>query len=337
MQDISCGQVQVFSTCPMYSSSPGNYLESVRRVARWCDRAGFTGILVPVSGADVDPWVVSQEILCSTDKLSPLVAVQPFYIHPYTAAKLITSYGCLYGRRIYLNMVAGASRSDLEALGDRTPHDERYDRLVEYSFCLQQLLAGRGPVTFHGRYYEVNGLRLAPALPAELAPGFLVSGSSDAGAAAAKTIGATPISHPEPAAAYAGRRELGGVRIGMIARDSTEAAWRVALERFPGSRTGRMTHAMARRRTDSAWYQRLSSIEEHPAGVDNPYWLGPFKNVQAFGPFLVGSYQTVSAEVRHYMRRGCTTFILDIPRDEDDLGHASIVLELASKSALPDA
>ena len=91
----------------------------------------------------MDPWLVSQIIIQSTEALCPLVAVQPVYMHPYSVAKMVASVGHLYGRRIYLNMVAGGFKNDLEALNDMTPHDRRYDRLIEYTAVIKELLASR--------------------------------------------------------------------------------------------------------------------------------------------------------------------------------------------------
>jgi alkanesulfonate monooxygenase len=41
----------------------------------------------------VDLWLVSQLIVESMERLSPLVAVQPISIHPYSAAKMVASLG----------------------------------------------------------------------------------------------------------------------------------------------------------------------------------------------------------------------------------------------------
>ena len=54
-------------------------------------------------------------------------------------------------------------------------------------------------MTFGGQYYAVRDLKLTPPLEAELQPGLMVSGSSDAGRAVARTIGATAVRYPEPA------------------------------------------------------------------------------------------------------------------------------------------
>src|SRR5262249_59504633 len=162
------------------------YLERVAQVARWSDAAGYRGMLVYTDNGLVDPWLVSQVILQQTQQLCPLVAVQPIYMHPYSAAKMVVSLGFLHGRRIYLNIVAGGFKNDLLALGDSTPHDERDKRAVEYTLIVKALLSGAEPVTFEGRYYRVENLRMTPTLPPELAPGILISGSSEAGARAAE-------------------------------------------------------------------------------------------------------------------------------------------------------
>ena len=58
-------------------------------------------------------------------------------MHPFTVAKTIASIGCLYGRQMYLNMVAGGFKNDLNALNDTTPHDKRYERLAEYTTIIK--------------------------------------------------------------------------------------------------------------------------------------------------------------------------------------------------------
>ena len=80
-----------------------------------------------------------------------------------------------------------------------TPHDERYTRLIEYTTIIRMLLSSPDPVTFSGKYYKVQALRMTPPLDPELFPGLLISGSSEAGLAAAKAIGATPVQYPKPA------------------------------------------------------------------------------------------------------------------------------------------
>ena len=134
--------VEIFSTCPQsLAFDKDSYVRQVRKVARWSERCGCTGILVYTDNSLVDPWLVSQIIVESTRTLSPLVAIQPVYMHPYSVAKMVASFGYLHHRRIYLNMLAGGFKNDLVALNDTTPHDKRYARLIEYATIINQLLS----------------------------------------------------------------------------------------------------------------------------------------------------------------------------------------------------
>ena len=338
--------IEVFSTCPQSKDVDKSlYLKNVADVARWSEEAGCKGILVYTDNSIADPWLVGQIIIQNTERLSPLVAVQPVYLHPYSVAKMVSTYGYLYNRRVYLNMVAGGFSNDLAALNDRTPHDRRYDRLVEYTLIIRRLLADAGPVSFAGDFYQTENLRLAPRLPAELFPGIFVSGSSDAGLAAARTIGAVAVQYPNPVDEYEKSpppADLScGVRVGIVAREDAVEAWRVAHERFPTDRKGQLTHQLAMKVSDSVWHKQLSEMgsamgaesDEKTDGEQNPYWLVPFQNYKTNCPYLVGSYERVAQELARYVTVGYRTLILDIPPSQEELAHINVVLTLATKVA----
>ncbi len=324
--------LRIFSTCPPSSDSEaGDYRRKAIEVARWSEAAGCEGILVYTDNRLIDPWLLAQVIVEATAKLSPLVAVQPVYSHPYTVAKVVATFGYLYRRRVYLNMVAGGFKRDLEALDDRTPHDERYSRLIEYTTIILELLKSKAPFTFQGRHYRVEQLKLSPSLDDDLFPGVLVSGSSEAGIEAARLLGGTPVKYPQPAAeekcagdVLAG--ETMGIRVGVIARETEEEAWQEAYRRFPGDRRGEILHGLAMKVSDSEWHRQLSKVAEDEG--DGPYWLFPFQSYKTFCPYLVGSYARVAAELARYMDRGARTFILDVPLHPDDLRHANHCFEL---------
>jgi len=319
-------QISIFSTCPHSRDAlPGEYLRRVQSVARWSERSGCRGILIYANNSIVDPWLVAQHILASTNTLCPLVAVQPGYMHPFTAAKMVASLGMMYGRRIYLNMIAGGFQNDLRALNDHTPHDARYRRLTEYTLIVQQLLASDQSVTFEGDYYTVRNLRIQPTLSPELFPGIMISGSSPAGAKAAARTNATAIKYPERVEdeerLFSSRTGPCGVRMGIIARSTDDEAWQVAHQRYPAQRRGKILHRIARSISDSYWHRRLSDRARTIASEKNAYWLGPFENYHTFCPQLVGSYDRVAQELRGYMNIGHDTFILDIPASEAELEH----------------
>jgi alkanesulfonate monooxygenase len=253
-------------------------------------------------------------------------------MHPYTVAKLVTSLAAVHGRGVDLNLVAGGFKRDLEALNDTTPHDERYTRLTEYARVVVDLLAGGGPVTQDGSYYTVTALSLRPALPAELAPRLLVSGSSEAGRAAARALGATPVEYPPPEIRVTeadARRDGFGVRVGIVAREGDDEAWRLALGRFPPDRKGQLAHRLAMAVSDSSWHRQLAGHAYDGDRPQSPYWLVPFENYKTFCPYLVGAHDTVAAFLASYLAAGCDTLILDVPFSEEDMDHIAVVLERA--------
>jgi len=216
--------LHIYTTCPQSKDvNRGDYIRRIIDISEWSEEFGCDGMLIYTDNSLIDPWLIAQLVVEFTNRLMPLVAVQPIYMHPYAVAKLVASIAHLYDRRIALNMLAGGFRNDLIALGDTTEHDDRYLRTTEYTLIIRRLLEGDGPTDFTGKYYSVKNLKMTPALPRELFPEILISGSSQAGMAAAKAIGATAIMYPRPAAELepAERDAKCGVRVGLIVREDT--------------------------------------------------------------------------------------------------------------------
>jgi alkanesulfonate monooxygenase len=258
-------------------------------------------------------------------------------MHPYSVAKMVSSLGHLHGRRVFLNMVAGGFKNDLVALNDNTPHDQRYERLTEYTNIIQRLLDGEH-VTTEGKFFQVKNLSLTPPLPPELRGGILMSGSSEAGMNAAKETGAVAIQYPEPpenckplapGPSY-------GIRVGIVTRPKEDEAWEVADKRFPDDRQGQITRFVASKVSDSSWHKRLSQLSSEETSAPPPpsrqtYWLHPFGQYHTNCPYLVGSYDNVATEVARYIGLGYRTIILDTPAAEEEFYHIGKVLPLASR------
>jgi alkanesulfonate monooxygenase len=330
--------VRIFTTCPQSKDlDRRDYIRRVIDISQWSEELHCDGMLIYTDNSLVDPWLIAQIVVENTKRLMPLVAVQPIYMHPYSVAKLVASIAHLHDRRIALNMLAGGFRNDLIALGDTTAHDDRYLRTTEYTQIVRSLLEGGSATEFTGKYYSVTNLRMTPSLPPEHFPEILISGSSAAGMAAAKAIGATAIRYPQPSEFEAAERDAlatgikCGVRVGIIAREESDEAWRTAHERFPPDRRGQLAHQVAMRVSDSVWHKQLSSHGEHPLAEDTPYWLVPMQNYKTFCPYIVGSYSCVATELGRYISLGFRTVILDIPPSRDDLVHTMEAFRTAMK------
>src|SRR5258706_1363403 len=123
--------LKIFSSCPVSAQArPERCIRELQEFARASEDAGHEGALVFTDNSQLDPWLVSQIIIESTDRLCPLIAIQPAYMHPYSVAKMITSFAHLYGRRVYLNMVAGGIQNDILALCMRPSHHHTHIRTL---------------------------------------------------------------------------------------------------------------------------------------------------------------------------------------------------------------
>jgi alkanesulfonate monooxygenase len=312
-------RLRVFPAIPRHPNA-AKCIDELMRVARFSERHRLEGPLL-FAGNDtlVEPWSMAQHILAHTEKISPLIAVNPVYKHPFTVAKFVLSFALLYGRKVYLNMITGTATSDLLGLGDRRSHAERYSRLGEFILILRQLLASTRPVTFHGKYYETNNLQLRPALPAALMPEFLIAGQSDdARRIAAQTRCLTMQMLPPDL-------EQGinapGLNFGILAREKRDQARRAAEMLFQDSAEKRELLKYAMENTDSVWKRRLQEAAQSSDLRENGYWLLPFSTCQADCPYLVGSYAEIGARLRRFAEMNVSTIILDVIADEQELDH----------------
>jgi alkanesulfonate monooxygenase len=329
--------VQLIGTCPTMNGSTGQaYLARIAEVSKWADDDGWEAILVYSDHAQCDPWIVAQEILRHTMQLRPLVALQPLYMHPLSAAKIVATLASMYGRQIYINLIAGGFPRDLQTLCDATPHDRRYDRVVEYASIMQDLLRPRGLCSFNGAFYNVKELQLVPRLPADKLPVFTISGSSPAGLAAAKKLGARAIQYLRPSYEYAGvtfdPSLQYGARLGVIVAETRSRAWEIARQRYPtGNSEMRKIRQYATSISDSVWVKELDKEIRVPPG--HPYWLGPYHYYRTVCPFLVGDEQDVSGEIANYVRMGLRTFLLELPTNAEESRQITRVFKLACERA----
>jgi alkanesulfonate monooxygenase len=296
------------------------YLDELMRVARFGDRNGLEGPLL-FAGNDtlVEPWSMAQHLLAHTAKASPLIAVNPVYMHPFTVAKFVSSFALLYRRKVYLNMITGTATSDLSGLGEQRSHAERYSRLGEFILIVRQLLASTRPVTFSGKFYATNNLQLRPGLAKALMPEFLIAGQSDDARRIATQMGCLMMQMLPP------NLEQGinapGVNFGIFARKERDQARRAAKLLFQDSAEKRELLKYTMENTDSVWKRRLNEAGQNGEMNENGYWLLPFLTFQADCPYLVGSYAEIGARLRCFAAMNVGTIILDVVADEQELEH----------------
>ena len=298
---------------------PGTYVGELMPVARFADSNAFEGILL-FEGNDVfvEPWAMAQHIMAATARTSPLIAVNPVYMHPFTAAKFVSSLAQLHGRKVYLNMITGTAVSDLHGLGDDQSHADRYVRLGEFVALMRQLLTSPRPVNFEGRFYRTRNLQLRPRLPRELMPEFLIAGQSGAAQRVAKETGCIKMQMLPPDLDRG--LDAPGMNFGIFAREGRDEARQAAKLRFRDNPDDRELLVLTMENTDSVWKRHLYAGQNAEL-QDNGYWLLPFLTFQADCPYLVGSYEEIGAKLKAFAAKGLTTVMLDMVADEAEMQH----------------
>lgn len=315
------------------------FAQNIRNIARLSEDHGYKGIFIFSDNRLADPWTIAGFVLAETKVLLPIISLQPAYMHPYMAAKKISSLALLYKRTVALHLVAGGFSNDLIALNEHTEHDRRFDRLAEYTLITQELLRSDEPVSFKGDFYKIKNLRLRPSIPDALQPQYFLSGSSNAARKAAESLHAKLIENPEPYHTWKTRHNDStpsvAIRIGIIARNNHDNAWKEARSRFPVTPDGTMMHHLNVKFSGFYTNKSYSGKSEQNERKESVYWLEPFEHNHTLCPYLVGNYEEVSVELSRYLSSGCDTCILDIPVTNQELIHTLQTFEIAEKLILP--
>jgi alkanesulfonate monooxygenase len=313
------------------TTDPKAYWDNILKVADLCQKYAFTGLLL-FEGNDtfISPWVAAQEVLARTESISPLIAVNPIYLHPFKAAKIVSSLAQIYNRKIYLNMITGTAVNYLDSMNDSLSHDERYERIAEYIVIMRRLLSSVEPVSWNGNHYAVENLQLLPGIPGHLMPEFLLSGQSDAARKVVQETGSVGTQMLAPDLSK-GLNKAEAINFGILCRSSEALAWNAAELIFPDNEEDQLIQELSMSNTDSSWKRRMAVLASLPDNRANGYWMGPFRNFRSDGPYLVGSYSSVGGIIADLIRSGVSTFIFDITPNEEEYAHISHALGIAEE------
>lgn len=305
------------------------YTRTALDVVRWSGQNDFDGVLLFAgTGAVLDPWVLATAVIGSNSRLIPMIAVNPVYVHPVAAARMVASIGHIYGRAVSLNLITGTAISDLAAIGDSLDHDDRYTRLLEYATIVRALLSSPRPLNYDGRFYTIAGAQLTPAIPAELLPDLFIAGRSPAAATVARRMSAIRIEMLRPASDTR-QPAPGALHFGVITRPTTAEAWKAASRHFPPDDLGAQVAKASMANTDSTWKRLLMASET----ADDPmYWTLPFRSGRADCPYVVASRQELADLLARLISAGTAVFVLDMPSQEEDFRHAADVIRLIRKA-----
>ncbi|GAA0572047.1 LLM class flavin-dependent oxidoreductase [Paractinoplanes ferrugineus] len=318
-------------------------LASLTEAARLADHYGYTGMLLFYNHRSLEPWLLASALIHCTPRLVPLIALQPYAVPPTAAAKMAATLAKLYGRRIDINLIAGADPAELAQIGDTTEHDARYARATEYVQVLRNALESDEPFSHAGEHYRFDRLFLNAFLEPGLRPRVLVAGSSPAGRETAAAVADVTVTHPDPVGTFS--RDFAatappgagiGIRIGVLARPTAEQAWNEARARYPIDRAA-IVRTRLKQKSPSEWTRRLAVLAAGAETYDEVYWTGAFTSGASSFPLLVGDYEQVGAYLGQYHAAGVRTVLAAGVNTADDYRHADQVFSRFRDGRQPSA
>lgn len=303
------------------------------QLAQAAEINGFEAVLTPTGQWCEDAWLSTAMLLDSTESLKFLVALRPGLVSPTLAAQMATTFQWQSRGRLLLNVVTGGESVEQRAFGDFLTKQARYERCGEFLDIVRRLWSSDEPVTFTGEHLRVERASLARR-PDPL-PDIFFGGSSPAAGEVAARFADTYLTWGEPPSqvgeklewlrglAKAQGRELAyGIRLHVIARDTSAQAWAEA-DRLLG-RLDPQTVAAAQQslaRSESEGQRRMRELHggggQFTDGTDvrsleiyPNLWSGVGLVRGGAGTALVGSYQEVADRIIEYAQLGLDHFIL---------------------------
>jgi alkanesulfonate monooxygenase len=300
-------------------------LDYLTQVVSAAEQMGFEGALVPTGAWCEDAWVTTAMLVSSTRRLKFLAAFRPGLMSPTLAAQMAATFQWQSQGRLLLNVVTGGEPHEQRAFGDFADKEARYARCDEFLSIVRRLWAGDGPVTFDGDHLAVVDATLQRR-PDPVPPLYFGGSSAPAGPVAARhTDVYLTWGEPLPQAAekvawirrlaqQEGRSMRFGIRLHVISRDTSEAAWAEAqrlLDRLDPETVARVQANL--RRSESEGQRRM--LDLHGGSADDlvvapNLWAGVGLARGGAGTALVGSHEEVAARIEEYADLGISEFVL---------------------------
>ncbi|SMP74606.1 FMNH2-dependent alkanesulfonate monooxygenase [Noviherbaspirillum suwonense] len=324
----------------------------LRQVAVAADTLGYEGVLLPTGRSCEDAWVVASSLIGETRRLKFLVAVRPGLSTPGLAVRMASTFDRLSNGRLLINVVTGGDEAEMLADGLHADHATRYEISDEFLRIWRASLAGEGGAQgfdFEGKHITVKGAKTLYPPVQKPYPPLYFGGSSEAAHALAAEQVDVYLTWGEPPAAVAekiadiraraashGRTLRFGIRLHVIVRETSEAAWKAAEELISHVDDDVIARAQAAfSKMDSEGQRRMSALHggrRDKLEVSPNLWAGVGLVRGGAGTALVGDPETVAARMREYQELGIETFILSgYPHLEESYRFAELVFPLLGK------
>lgn len=294
------------------------------QIAAAAEAVGFEAALTPTGAWCEDAWLTTAMVSQRTERLKFLVAFRPGFVSPTLAAQMASTFQRQTEGRLLLNVVTGGETREQRAFGDFLDKDARYARTGEFLDIVRKLWSG-ATVDHIGEHLRVEDAALA-RVPDPVPPIYFGGSSPAAGVVAARysdvylTWGEPPAQVAEKIAwirelaRREGRTVRFGIRLHVITRDTSEAAWAEAHRLLAGFDPAAVAEIQAQlARSESEGQRRMLALHNGNSDRLEIYpnlWAGIGLVRGGAGTALVGSHDEVVERILEYRDLGIEEFVL---------------------------
>jgi alkanesulfonate monooxygenase len=295
-------------------------LEQRIRFCRRAEELGIDSLLTAFDWSRPDPILLSAALGMATEKIKFIIAYRSGLICPTSFVQQLDTLSTLIDGRFSVNVIAGEQPDEQHCYGDWLPHDERYARTGEFLAVCRALWRRDGPVTFHGKYFHVEGARINTPFvsPDREFPELFIAGNSQQAhdlALSEGTLWMRMADTPEAMAArgadvLAAGKEL-GVRCSIIGGRTRGEALEKAYALVSESRDGFNDAAGERefmRKSDSVNVRTTYALAE-TEWLRPWLWTGAVRTHGAPSVAILGSPAEIAEGIEELAAAGITQFI----------------------------
>jgi len=306
-----------------------SYIDYVAEIARAAEISGFHGGLIPSFPMTDEPWAISSILARETKTFRFMIAFQPGFLNPVTAARMTASLQRATNGRALFNIITGGGGPAQLWWGDVATHDDRYTRTTEFLDILRGVWQDDN-FSYNGKFYQVENASLPYPLTKEEFPEIYFSGSSYAALVSASKHADYYLTWLEPFAQLRekfervkqktdalGRKIKCAVRVDIVARPTEEEAWREVRRGFENLSPEVIQRFNSRASAgDSVGASRQggfrpSSVNNYKDLIVEPnIWSGFNLLRGGQGNGIVGSYEQVAERLDDLVKLGADAFIL---------------------------
>jgi len=135
----------------------------------------FSSILIRTGSIFWDPWSIAHKYAETTKNINFMIAVNPAMVHPVYCAIQISTFQRIYGDRVSINIVSGASKTEQHIFNDLLDIESRYKRSGEFAQIIKQLVITGRIDSFNGQFYSLSDVDINKGSNFEI----VFAGSSD--------------------------------------------------------------------------------------------------------------------------------------------------------------